>query len=70
MFRFRPTENGRGMAQTDLQPNTDAQPQDARPDDADKRTTFGKNTRPRGNGDQDERDTEKGRDKLDSVLGQ
>jgi hypothetical protein len=52
------------MAQTDQQPNTDAKPQDAAPQDPDK------NTRPRGNGDQDERDTEKGRDKLDSVLGQ
>ena len=37
---------------------------ETRPDDPEK------NTRPRGNGDQDERDTEKGRDKLDSVLGQ
>jgi hypothetical protein len=64
MFGFRPTENGRAMAQTDQQPNTDAQPQDARPEDP------RDNTRPRGNGDQDERDTEKGREKLDSVLGQ
>jgi hypothetical protein len=52
------------MAQTDQQPNMDAKPQDARPEDPDK------NTQPRGNGDRDERDTEKGRDKLDSVLGQ
>jgi hypothetical protein len=44
--------------------NTDAQPQDARPEDPDS------NTQPRGNGDHDERDAEKGRDKLDSVLGQ
>ena len=44
--------------------NTDAQPQDGRPEDPDS------NTQPRGNGDQDDRDTEKGRDKLDSVLGQ
>jgi hypothetical protein len=60
------------MARLDhAQPNIESQqPQDARPDDPERTTTFGKNTRPRGNGDQDERDTEKGRDKLDSVLGQ
>ena len=51
------------MAQ-DQQPNSDSQETDARPDDPDT------NTRPRGNGDQDERDTERGREKLDSVLGQ
>jgi hypothetical protein len=66
MFGFRPTENGRAMAldQDAPQLNTDAQPQDARPEDPER------NTQPRGNGDHDERDTEKGRDKLDSVLGQ
>jgi hypothetical protein len=64
MFGFRPTENGRAMAREDQQPNTQTQPQDARPDDPEQ------NTRPRGNGDQDEQDTDKGRDKLDSVLGQ
>ena len=54
------------MAQQDhSQPNIEnQQPQDARPDDPES------NTRPRGNGDTDERDAEKGRDKLDSVLGQ
>jgi len=52
------------MAQPDPKPNSDAQPQDARPEDPEK------NTRPRGNGDRDERDSEKGRDKLESVLGQ
>ena len=66
MFGFRLTENGRVMAldRDDRQLNIDAQPQDAQPEDPDR------NTRPRGNGDRDERDTEKGRDKLDSVLGQ
>ena len=51
------------MAQ-DQKPNSDTQPQDARPDDPET------NTHPRGNGDQDERDTERGKEKLDSVLGQ
>jgi hypothetical protein len=51
------------MAQQDQQPNIETEPQDARPDDPDK------NTRPRGNGDTDERDTERGREKIDSVLG-
>jgi hypothetical protein len=46
------------------QPNSEKDPHDARPDDPEQ------NTRPRGNGDQDDRDTEKGRDKFDSVLGQ
>jgi hypothetical protein len=44
-------------------PNTETQPQDARPGDPEK------NTQPRGNGDKDERDTDRGREKLDSVLG-
>jgi hypothetical protein len=48
----------------DEQPNSEKHPQDARPDDPET------NTRPRGNGDQDERDTERGKDKLESVLGQ
>ena len=52
------------MAHEDQQPNIETQPQDARPDDPEK------NTRPRGNGEQDERDTERGQEKLDSVLGQ
>jgi hypothetical protein len=53
------------MAQQDEQKlNSDGKPQDARPDDPDQ------NTRPRGNGDTDERDAERGREKLDSVLGQ
>jgi hypothetical protein len=52
------------MAHSDQQPNNDVEPQDARPDDPEQ------NTRPRVNGDQDDRETEKGRDKLDSVLGQ
>ena len=52
------------MAREDQQPNIETQPQDAPPDDPEQ------NTRPRGNGDQDERDTELGQDKLDSVLGQ
>jgi hypothetical protein len=54
------------MAQHDhSQSNIDEQqPQDARPDDPEQ------NTQPRGNGEQDERDTERGREKLDSVLGQ
>jgi hypothetical protein len=63
MFGFCPTENGRGMAHQDEQPNIESVPQDARPDDPDKRS-------PRGNGDRDERDTERGLEKLDSVLGQ
>jgi hypothetical protein len=45
------------------QPNSKTKPQDARPGDP--KT----NTRPRGNGDQEERDTERGRQKLESVLG-
>ncbi len=54
------------MAQHDTaQPNNDTEePQDARPDAPES------NTQPRGNGDQDERDTERGQEKLDSVLGQ
>ena len=52
------------MAHQDQQPNTDTQQQDARPNDPEQ------NTKPRGNGDPDERDTERGREKLDSVLGQ
>jgi hypothetical protein len=51
------------MAQ-DQKPNTDTQPQDARPDDPSET-----NIQPRGNGDQDQQDTERGREKLDSVLG-
>jgi hypothetical protein len=50
------------MAQ-DQKPNSETQPQDARPEDS------GTTTQPRGNGDKDERDTERGREKLDSVLG-
>jgi hypothetical protein len=46
------------------QPNSEKDPQDARPGDPET------NTRPRGNGDYDERDTERGREKLHSVLGQ
>jgi hypothetical protein len=48
------------MAQ-DQKPNSETKPQDARPDDP--------KTRPRGNGDQEERDTERGKEKLESVLG-
>jgi hypothetical protein len=62
MFGSRPSENGLGMAQ-EQQPNSDSQKTDARPDDPDS------GTQPRGNGEQDERDTERGREKLDSVLG-
>jgi hypothetical protein len=52
------------MAQQDEQKlHNDVEPQDVRPDDPDKKA-------PRGNGDTDERDTERGREKLDSVLGQ
>ncbi|MEA2439711.1 MAG: hypothetical protein QOH76_1135 [Thermoleophilaceae bacterium] len=51
------------MAESE-QPNSDSQTTDARPGDPET------NTRPRGNGEQDERDTERGREKLDSVLGQ
>jgi hypothetical protein len=50
------------MAQ-EQHPNSDSQKTDARPDDPDAKT------HPRGNGEQDERDTERGREKLDSVLG-
>lgn len=63
MFGSRPTEKGLGMAESE-QPNSDSQTTDARPGDPET------NTRPRGNGEQDERDTERGREKLDSVLGQ
>ena len=51
------------MARTE-QPNSDTQPQDARPEDPET------NTRPRGNGDKEDRDTERGKEKLESVLGQ
>ena len=37
---------------------------DARPEDPEA------NTKPRGNGDEDQHDTERGQDKLESVLGQ
>ena len=63
MFDSRPTEKGLVMAQ-DQQPNSDSQETEARPDDPDT------NTSPRGNGEQDETDTERGLEKLDSVLGQ
>ena len=56
-------ENATVMAHKE-QPNNEPDPQDARPDDPDT------NTRPRGNGDQDEKDTERGKEKLESVLGQ
>ena len=46
------------------QPNSEKDPHDARPDDPDT------NTRPRGNGDEDEKDSERGKEKLESVLGQ
>ena len=46
------------------QPNSEKDPQDARPDDPET------NTRPRGNGDFEEQDTERGKEKLESVLGQ
>jgi hypothetical protein len=46
------------------QPNSETDPQDARPGDPET------NTRPRGNGDPDEHDTERGKEKLESVLGQ
>jgi hypothetical protein len=45
------------------QPNTEKDPPDARPDDPQK------GTRPRGNGDREEEDTERGKEKLESVLG-
>jgi hypothetical protein len=51
------------MAHQDEQPNIESEAQDARPDDPDKKA-------PRGNGDTDDRDTERGLEKLDSVLGQ
>jgi hypothetical protein len=65
MFGYRLTENGQGMASTP-QPNTqDSQDKlHSRPEDPET------NTRPPGNGDRDEKDTERGREKLDSVLGQ
>ena len=50
------------MAQ-DQKPNSETKPQDARPGNP--KT----NTRPRGNGDRQERDTERGKEKLESVLG-
>jgi hypothetical protein len=53
----------------DRELNTDAQPQNPRPEHA-RPEDPDRNTQPRGNGDHDERDTERGRDKLDSVLGQ
>jgi hypothetical protein len=47
------------------QPNSDSQKtDDARPGDPET------NTHPRGNGERDEADTERGLEKLDSVLGQ
>jgi hypothetical protein len=47
------------------QPNTQQdQKLHSRPEDPDE------NTRPPGNGDEDQQDTERGREKLDSVLGQ
>ena len=45
------------------QPNSETYPQYARPHDPET------NTRPRGNGDYDEYDTERGKEKLESVLG-
>jgi hypothetical protein len=62
MFESRPTENGLGMAETP-QPNSSEDKLHARPGDPET------NTRPPGNGDEDQQDTERGRDKLDSVLG-
>jgi hypothetical protein len=45
------------------QPNSERDPQGARPDDPET------NTRPRGNGDYEQQDAERGKEKLDSVLG-
>jgi hypothetical protein len=63
MFGSRVTENGLGMASTP-KPNTEQDKLHSRPEDPET------NTRPPGNGDRDEKDTERGREKLDSVLGQ
>lgn len=64
MFRSRPTENGWGMAEKPQPNTTEHDTLHTRPERPDK------NTRPPGNGDRDESDTEHGREKLDSVLGQ
>jgi hypothetical protein len=61
MFGSRPTENGLGMtdnAQTQTENREHARPEDPET-----------NTRPPGNGDEDQQDTERGREKLDSVVG-
>jgi hypothetical protein len=51
------------MAETP-QPNSSDDKLHSRPEDPET------NTRPLGNGDEDRQDTERGREKLDSVLGQ
>jgi hypothetical protein len=63
MFGSHPTEKGWGMG-LEKQADTETDRADARPEDPET------NTQPRGNGDTDQQDTERGRDKLDSVLGQ
>jgi hypothetical protein len=60
MFSSRPTENGWGMAETP-QPNSE-DTRHARPEDPET------NTRPPGNGDRDETDTERSERKLNEVL--
>jgi hypothetical protein len=45
------------------QTDTETDRADTRPEDPET------NTQPRGNGDEDQQDTERGRDKLDSVVG-
>jgi hypothetical protein len=51
------------MADTPQPNTTEPDALQSRPEDPDK------NTRPLGNGDRDDRDAERGREKLDSVLG-
>jgi hypothetical protein len=59
MFQSRLTENGLGMTEKqDSQDKLHSRPEDPE-----------QNTRPPGNGDEDQQDTERGRDKLVSVLG-
>jgi hypothetical protein len=63
MFGSRPSENDLRMALTPKL-NTAQEPKPhSRPEDPEE------NTRPPGNGDEDRQDTERGREKLGSVLG-
>ena len=59
MFQSRLTENGLCMTEKqDSQGKLHSRPEDPE-----------QNTRPPGNGDEDQQDTERGRQKLDSVSG-